>query len=55
MVLDVVCDCFVLLIRYKNRKQEKIDVQCLASRQPPVREMAYHLAVAGDVFDGVLL
>ena len=55
MVLDVVCDFFVLLVRYKNRKQVKIDVHCLASRQPPVREMAVHMAVAGDVFDSVLL
>ena len=31
-----------------------MDVQCKVSRWPPVSEMAVDLAIAGDVFDGVL-
>ena len=33
----------------------KIDVKCWTSRRPPVWEIAVHLAVAGDIFDGVFL
>ena len=33
----------------------KTDFKCYTSRLPPVWEIAVHLAVAGDVFDGVLL
>ena len=41
---------------YTNiKKKIKIDVKCLTSRWPPVWEIAIHLTVAGDVFDGVFL
>ena len=33
----------------------KIDVKCQTSRLPPVWEIAVHLAIASDVFDGVFL
>ena len=45
----------LLFLLYINIKMGKIDVNCKTSRWPPVWEIAVHLAVAGDVFDGVFL
>ena len=46
IVVLVVCGC---------EKLVKMDVNCWTGRWPPVWEVAVHLAVAGDVFDGVFL
>ena len=53
VILDVVCRYLSLFLLYINIKIGKIDVNCQTSRQPPVWEIAVHLAVACDVFDGV--
>ena len=48
------CCVWLRFVRYKNRKYVENTCLMLGSRCRPVWEMAVHLAVAGDVFDGVL-
>ena len=43
----------VIFVIYQYKKEVKIDVNCQTSRRLSVWEKAVHLAVAGDVFDGV--
>ena len=53
MILDVVCCYLSLFLLYININIGKIDVKCQTSRRSRVWEIAVHLAVAGDVYDGV--
>ena len=48
VILDVAC-CYLWLFSLY------INIQCYTTRLPPVWEIAVHLAVAGDVYDGVFL
>ena len=48
-------DVFDEISLYINIKKGKIVVKCYTSRLPPVWEIAVHLAVAGDGYDGVFL
>ena len=52
VILDVVCRFLSLFLLYLNIK---IDVYYYDSRWAPVWEIAVHLAVAGDAFDGEIL
>ena len=45
----------LILVIYKYKNRVRIDVNYKTSRIPPVWEIAVHLAVAGDVSDGVFL
>ena len=47
------CVVIVILVICINIEIGKNDVKCKTSRRPPEWEIAVHLAVACEVFDGV--